>query len=253
MSLNGVSYSSMSSRKSFQIAIDGPVGAGKSTVAKLVADRLGFLFIDTGAMYRASALGALWHDQKSKIKDRNKNQTNALLVWQNEELVSGLVAELEIELKKPQGEEQDGRQVTVLLNGKDVSWEIRSDEMAEGASIVSQYPVVREVLVLKQQEMAHNNNVVMEGRDIGARVLPKAQLKIYLDAQVEERVRRKQGQLARLGSKQSKTDVREALVKRDKREMSRKTDPLRPAPDAWIFDTTGLTVEQVVDRISQEV
>lgn len=239
--------------KHFQIAIDGPVGAGKSTVAKLVAERLGFLFIDTGAMYRATALGALWQDQRSKIKDQNENKTNALSVWQSEDLVSELVGELEIELKKPQGKEQDGRQVTVLLNGKDVSWEIRSDEIAEGASIVSQYPVVREVLVFKQQAMAHDNNVVMEGRDIGTRVLPKAQLKIYLDARVEERVKRKQGQLARLGSKQSKTDVREALVKRDKREMSRKTDPLRPADDAWIFDTTGLTVEQVVDRICREV
>ncbi len=254
----------------FQIAIDGPVGAGKSTVAKLVADRLGFLFIDTGAMYRSVALGMLWQAleiperlapsghqaveaNKAGMKSLPALSSDAIKVWSDEELVSRTVSELEIELKKPRQEEQDGRQVTVVLNGQDVSWDIRTDLIAEGASLVSQYPVVREILVLQQQEIAADHNVVMEGRDIGTRVLPQAQLKIYLDARVEERIRRKQEQLTRLGSKQSKIEVKEALIKRDEREMNREIDPLRPATDAWIFDTTGLTVTQVVDRICREM
>lgn len=224
-------------RRTFQVAIDGPVGAGKSTVAKLTAERLRFVFIDTGAMYRCVALAA---------KRRNVD-------WKSEREIAKLAKKLEISLIRPRGARKDGRQVTVLLNGEDVSWEIRKPELGEGASVVSQYPEVREEMVALQQKMANGTNVIMEGRDIGTRVLPKAQLKIYMDASLGERVKRKQEQLRVMGQELPARTVKEQVVKRDTREMTREVDPLRPAEEAWMLDTTGLSVDQVVDIICQKV
>ena len=242
--------------KPFQIAIDGPVGAGKSTVAYLVAKRLGCLFIDTGAMYRAVALGViqgsgiknidLWQDRKKATKNEQVWGL-AVDVWEDEERVGEMVGEMEVELVKP--EENDDRKVTVLLGGVDVSGEIRNDLIGEGASIVSQFPVVREVLVAKQQLIAGGESVVMEGRDIGSRVLPEAQLKIFLTASEEERVMRKMSQSRLLGMRVVVKEVAENLRKRDEREMSREIDPLTPSHGSWIFDTTGLTIDEVVGRI----
>lgn len=225
------------SKKIFQIAIDGPVAAGKSTVAKMVAERLRFLYVDTGAMYRAVAMEA-----KKQGVD-----------WKNEEAVTELMSTLELELDKPNGGEQDGRLVTVLLDGKDVSNEIRTSEMGEGASVVGTYKGVREVLVAMQQNIAEGEWVVMEGRDIGSKVLPKAQLKIFLTASVDERVERKWQFLKSKGEKVSKKQVREDLMIRDEREMNRKIDPMRPTEDAWLFDTSGLCIDEVVNEIVGKV
>ena len=223
--------------KKIVIAIDGPAGSGKSTVARLLARRLGFMYLDTGAMYRAVALEALWEG----------------VDWEDEVEISGLVQDLNIVLEPPEGERKDGRKVTVILDGEDVSWEIRKTNIGEGASIVSQYPEVRKVLVERQKKMAENQSVVMEGRDIGTRVLPQASLKIYMDADLEIRAKRKLEELLKLGKKVSLEEVKEAILKRDRREMTRKIDPLRPANRAWILDTSDLRIGEVVDKICRRV
>lgn len=222
-------------RKYGQIAIDGPVAAGKSTVAKLVAAQLGFTYVDTGAMYRALALAAQEHD----------------ISWNNEEGIGRLIAEITIDLQPPNGGANDGRGVTVFLDGRDVSWAIRTTELGEGASIVSQYPVVRTVMGNLQQQIASNRNVVMEGRDIGTRILPKATLKIYMDADLNVRAQRKQEQLKKLGQQLSLEEVKEGIVSRDQREMSRAVDPLKPAADAVVLDTTDLAIGDVVATICE--
>jgi len=220
-------------RRFLQIAIDGPVGAGKSTVARLVAERLGILYVDTGAMYRALALAA---------KRRGVD-------WLDEKGVVEVLHKIEIKLESPLRGKGDGRNVTVLLTGEDVSWEIRGSDLGEGASVVSQYPEVRKTMVAMQKAIAANSAVIMEGRDIGTRVLPGAQIKIYMDADLEERVKRKAVQIRKLGQSSKISEIKKDVTTRDKREMTRKIDPLRPAKDAWILDTTGLSIEMVVDRI----
>ena len=220
-----------------QIAIDGPVASGKSTVAKLLSERLRLLYVDTGAMYRALALAA-----KNKRID-----------WGNQQEIVSLVSVVKIRLVKPQGERKDGRTVTVWLGNRDVSWEIRTQEIAEGASVVSQYGRVREVLVKQQQAMAKRQGVVMEGRDIGTRVLVNAPLKIFMSASVEKRVKWKRAQMKAQGQVLPMKSVREALLKRDRREMKRKVDPLRPAKGAWRLDTSELSIEEVVERIVERV
>lgn len=224
-------------KNSFQIAIDGPVAAGKSTAAKKVAERLGFLYVDTGAMYRAVALEA-----KRLGVD-----------WNDESEVTEMMNSLNLELVKPAEKELDGRLVTVLLDGEDVSWEIRSSEIAEGSSVVSTYPGVREVLVEMQRNIANGEDVVMEGRDIGTNVLPDAQLKIYMDAEVEERVKRKWEFMKKVGIETTLDEVREALLIRDDREMNRAIDPLKPAKDGWIYDTTNKSIDEVVVEIVNRV
>lgn len=227
----------MVSKSILQIAIDGPVAAGKSTVAKQLADELKLLYIDTGAMYRATALAA----NKQKV------------CWNDEAGLADMLDTLSIVLQKPNDEKIDGRKVTVLLNGKDVSWEIRTQEMGEGASVVSQFAKVRSVLVKKQQGLAKNNRVVMEGRDIGTRVLVDAAIKIFMTADVNQRVKWKQKDLEKIGQKLSIQEVRSGLVARDSREKKRKLDPLRPAKDAWILDTTELNIDEVVKLVVQRV
>lgn len=223
--------------KNFQITIDGPVGAGKSTVAKEVADRLNILYIDTGAMYRAMALFA--------------NNNNVKLT--DEKRITELVGNFKIEMHSPSGDNKDGRKITVIMGDKDISWDIRQSDLGEGASLVSQYSGVRERLVSLQQELARGQSVVMEGRDIGTRVLPDAEIKIYMDADVEERVVRKIDQLKKMGILGEYDDVKRDIATRDNREMTREIDPLRPAKDAWILDTTDLSVDEVVDRIVLKV
>ncbi len=224
--------------KHFQIAIDGPVAAGKSSVAKMVSKKLGLLYVDTGAMYRAVALKAM----------------RECIQWADEESVVELMSTLDLELDKPNGKESaDGRLVTVLLDEEDVSGTIRTSLIAEGASIVSTYAGVRAALVVMQQNIAEGEDVVMEGRDIGFRVLPKAQLKIYLDAKVDERVERKWEFLKKSGFGVSRKQVRADLLKRDNREMNREVDPLKPAKDAWHLDTTGKSLEDVVDEVVEKV
>lgn len=226
---------SISSKKSqvFHIAIDGPVAAGKGTVSRLVAERLGCVYVDTGAMYRTAALLAKEH----------------AIDFQEEDELAKIVSQADIDVRSPQGTERDGRLATVLLNGKDVSWEIRTEEISSGASKVASLSEVRRVLVEKQQKIAMDRDVVMEGRDITYRVLPEAQLKIYLTGSDIVRAKRRHMQLLTKGLDTQFEDVYSELIERDERDMNRKVDPLKVVPGAWTIDTSDLSIEQVVEII----
>ncbi|PWU23781.1 (d)CMP kinase [Candidatus Cerribacteria bacterium 'Amazon FNV 2010 28 9'] len=221
----------------FQIAIDGPVAAGKGTVSRLIAQRLQFLYVDTGAMYRASALIALRANipfaEEAKIVEEVKKHT--------------------IGMHAPTVEEQDGRLTTVLLDGEDVSWKIRTEQVSQGSSIVAAHKNLRAELVRQQQEIAKTQSVVMEGRDITFRVLPDAQLKIFLTATDTERARRRHIELLEKGQDVTFEQIHTDLLERDKRDMERDVDPLHIVPDAWVIDTSTLSIEQVVDLIVEKV
>jgi len=224
------------SEKFFQIAIDGPVGSGKSTVTRLVAQRLGFLYVDTGAMYRVVALLG---------KRRGAD-------FADEAAIAALLHETRIGLLPPTPEQKDGRLITVLVNGEDVSWQIRSVEVSKLVPQVAAMPTVRQKLVILQQEMARTNNVVMEGRDITYRVLPNANLKIYLTASDEVRALRRHEQLLQKGEEVALSDVAADLHSRDEMDMQRITDPLKIVAGAWVLDTSTLTIDQVVDLICEK-
>lgn len=223
--------------KSFQIAIDGPVAAGKGTVSRLVADRLDFLYVDTGAMYRMTALLGL----RQKID------------LSNEDKLLALVKKAEMRMRNPGAEEKDGRLSTVFLNGEDVSWKIRTEQVSQGSSQVAVHPKIRKELVKKQQLIASRNNVVMEGRDITSKVLPNADLKIYLTANEIVRAKRRHFELLSKGVDIEFEDVYQDLLERDERDMNRDVDPLKITPDAWVIDTSDLTINQVVKLIVAKV
>jgi CMP/dCMP kinase len=222
--------------KSFQIAIDGPVAAGCSTVARLVAERLGILYIDTGAMYRTAALLAMRNNIDLKDEDR----------------VTELIKKSKIELLKPTSVEQDGRLITILLDGEDISWQIRTDEISRNSAVVAKHPKLRKVLVEKQQEIAAKNDVIMEGRDITYKVLPNANLKIFLTGSEIIRARRKHIQKQSEGKDMSFQEVYQELLKRDKNDMERDIDPLKITEDVTVIDTSDLTIDQVVDMIEAQ-
>lgn len=215
------------------IAIDGPVAAGKGTVARLVAQRLGLLYVDTGAMYRTTALIAL------------RNDVDPV----NEPHVVELLKQSKIEMRNPLPEEQDSRLTTVLLNGEDISWEIRTEQVSQNSSKVASLKAVREHLVEKQQLIAENQDVVMEGRDITYKVLPNATLKIYLTASAETRAKRRHYELQTRGQDVTFEQVYEELQQRDDRDMNRVVDPLKITDDAWVIDSSNLTIEEVVELI----
>ncbi len=224
--------------QSFQIAIDGPVAAGKGTVSRLLAQKLGFLYVDTGAMYRATALLAI----RAKVKLGDEDQVVALLEK----------SELQMRNPKPP-KETDGRLTTVILDGEDVSWAIRTQKCSEGASKVAVLPKLRRVLVQKQQKIAASQNVVMEGRDITFRVLPEAQIKIFLTASVESRAERRHAQYLGKGVDISLEEVIAEIKERDERDTKRDADPLHVAKDAWVLDTSNLDIEEVVELIAAKV
>lgn len=225
-------------RKSFQIAIDGPVAAGKGTISRLLAQKLGFLYVDTGAMYRATALLAL----RQEISLDNENKVVALL------------EKSKLEMRNPvPPKELDGRLTTVILDGEDVSWAIRTQKCGDGASKVAVLAKLRRVLVKKQQEIAASQNVVMEGRDITFRVLPEANLKIFLTASIEARAARRHTQYLTKGVDISIEEVIKEIAERDERDMARDTDPLHVVDDAWTIDTSELSIEEVVDLIAERV
>lgn len=219
--------------QSFQIAIDGPVAAGKGTISRLVADRLGFLYVDTGAMYRVTGL----------LADR------AGVSIDDEDALVQLVEKASIQMRNPSETEKDGRLTTVLVNDIDESWSIRTEKIGDLASKVATYQEVRAVLVAKQQKIAKSQNVVMEGRDITYRVLPDAQLKIYLTANEIVRAKRRQFQLQTRGMLAEFEEVYQELLERDKRDSQRTTDPLTIVPEAWVIDSSDLSIDQVVDII----
>lgn len=223
--------------KPFHIALDGPVAAGKGTVARLVAERLGFLYVDTGAMYRMTAYLALEND----------------VSFDDEGKLVELIENSKMEMRNPTEEEKDGRLTTVFLDGDDVSWKIRTEAVGVGASAVAKLAKVRQVLVKKQQEIASKQDVVMEGRDITYRVLPNASLKIYLTADDVIRAKRRHFQLQSRGDNVGFDEVYEDLLKRDQQDMSRENDPLKITEDSWKVDTSDLAVEHVVDLIVAKV
>lgn len=217
-----------------QIAIDGPVSSGKSTISKLVAKRLGLLYVDTGAMYRTVAL----HCLRQGIDLTNK------------EMVCERVKENKLHFEfLPAEEKNDGRNCTILLNGEDVSWAIRDKEPTWGSSVVAKYDCVRKYLVHKQKEIAKGNDVIMEGRDITYRVLPNANVKIFLTASDMVRALRRQIHLLEHGQNGGLTKIREEIRARDQQDMTRRLDPLKKIPDAIKVDTSEMTIEEVVERI----
>jgi CMP/dCMP kinase len=217
----------------FHIALDGPVAAGKGTVARLVAQRLKFLYVDTGAMYRTTALLAL------------ENNTDPA----DEDALVKLLDKCTMEMRNPSVDEQDGRLTTVLLDGEDVSWKIRTEEVGQNSSKVASLKKVRENLVKKQQKIAVGQNVIMEGRDITYKVLPDAQIKIFLTASDETRAKRRHLELQMRGKDISFEQVYNDLLERDKRDMERAVDPLQIVEGSWVLDTTQLSIEEVVELI----
>jgi cytidylate kinase len=217
--------------KRLTIAIDGPSGAGKSTVGRALAKRLGYLYIDTGAMYRAVALKV--NEKAELLGDESK--------------LYALVSSLRITFVGK------GNETAVLCNGKDVTMAIRSPKMSRLASDVSRKKVVREALVQKQREMATGGGVVLEGRDIGTVVFPDAEIKFYLDANTEERGRRRFKELVEKGIKVDFNETVEEVRKRDHNDMSRTISPLRKAEDAFLIDSTGRTVEEIVEEMVDRV
>ncbi|MGD1046267.1 MAG: (d)CMP kinase [Bacteroidota bacterium] len=213
--------------KKITIAIDGPAASGKSTTAKLVAHKMGYLHIDTGAMYRAITLKAL--DEKIDLNDKKEivhlAQTSAV--------------RLEVE---------DGT-TKVFLDGTEVTKRIRTQLVNRSVSTVSSYTGVRDVMVQEQQQIAASGGVVLEGRDIGTVVLPKAELKIFMVASVEERARRRKKDLAQVGIEAHQDDLIKEIAARDQKDSTREVSPLRKAPDAIELDTSHLTIEEQVDFI----
>lgn len=214
------------------VAIDGPAASGKSTVGEALAARLGYLYFDTGAMYRAITWLAL--AQGAPVSD--------------EAQVTALAETAQIDVLSAVGD--DGRQYTVLVNGEDATWAIREPAVAANVSQVSAYSGVRAALVAQQRRLAARGRIVMVGRDIGTVVLPDAPLKVYLDASVEERARRRWLEEQSRDGQRSYDEVLAALRLRDEIDSTRAVAPLRPAADAVIVDSTNLPVEQVVERIA---
>ena len=213
------------------IAIDGPAASGKSTLAKNLASALGYLYFDTGVMYRAVTLAALKSD--TPVED--------------ESAVSAIANELDLDVLPPSSD--DGRQCDVLMDGEDVTWEIRSPAVDENVSQVSMYPGVREAMTRRQREIGLRGSVVMVGRDIGTVVLPEAELKIYLDASVEARANRRYEESLGRGNSVNVDVILAGMRERDRLDSTRALAPLRPAEDAVIIDSTELSVHEVLEKV----
>lgn len=215
-----------------RIAIDGPAGSGKSTVGEQLARRLGYLYIDTGAMYRALAWLAL-HDQ---------------IALDNSEALANLARHAKIVISRPQV--ADGRQYTVTVRGRDVTWDIRNTAVTNAVSQASSHPAVREILVAQQRDMARQGHVVMVGRDIGSVVLQDAELKIYLTAGLEERARRRYAELQeRLGEHNPALPTFEVVMRDIQQRDAVDHAHMQPASDAIIIETDHLTIQQVLEAI----
>jgi CMP/dCMP kinase len=217
--------------KKIAIAIDGPAAAGKSTVAKIVASKLSYIYIDTGAMYRAITLKAL----ENSVDVHDENSLEVLLKSTDIKLI----------------QQEDGQRV--LLDGRDVTTEIRSKEVTNNVSYVSQHPKVRVDMVNRQQKLAELRGVVMDGRDIGTKVIPDAEVKIFLVASVEERAKRRHTENLNKGFPSDLEELKKDIEKRDLIDSQRDASPLVKAEDAIEIDTTSLTIEEVAEGILMEV
>ncbi len=213
------------------IAIDGPAGAGKSTIGALVAERLGYLFLDTGAMYRAVALAAL---ERSIDPDDG-------------ERLSALARDLRINIGPPTV--RDGRAYTVLLDGRDVTWDIRDARIDRVVSQVARIPGVRDAMLGQQRALAARGRVVMVGRDIGTVVLPDAERKIFLTASAAERARRREEELQSRGEQRPRQELLHEILRRDQLDSERAVAPLKAAVDAIVVETDGESVGQALDRV----
>ena len=213
------------------IAIDGPAGAGKSSVAKAVAAKLGFIYVDTGALYRSIGVNALRHGIKTD----------------DAEAVIALLPETKVELRYIDGAQR------VFLNGEDVSEAIRMPEASMAASNVSAIPAIRTFLLDLQRDMARNNNVIMDGRDIGTVILPDAQYKFFLTASAEVRADRRFKELKEKGIDVDYNALLEEIIQRDYNDSHRETAPLRQADDAILIDSSNMTLEESINAIADRV
>ena len=211
----------------YNIAIDGPAGAGKSTIAKMAAKKLDFIYVDTGAMYRAMALYFLRREIDAK----------------DEKKIAEACQHINVTIAYQEGEQQ------VLLNGENVNAFIRTEEVSMMTSNTSKYPAVREKLLYLQRELAAANNVIMDGRDIGTCVLPDAELKIYLTASASERAKRRYLEQKERGVESDLAQIERDIIARDEQDMNREIAPLKQAEDAIYLDTSDMTIEEVVTKI----
>ncbi len=212
---------------SFIVAIDGPAGSGKGTIAKILGEKLNLLNIDTGAMFRCVALEVF--RKKISIND--------------EEKIKEILENINIELENVDGKSK------VILNGEDVSLDIRTEEISKFVSPISTLKIVRDKLLILQRKIAENKDVVMEGRDIGSVVFPKANVKIYLDASPEERAKRRVKQNEEKGLESNYDIILNDIIERDKRDSTREIAPLKKVEDAILVDTTNMKIEEVVETI----
>ncbi len=211
----------------FNIAIDGPAGAGKSTIAKKIAKKLGFIYVDTGAMYRAIGLYLL---------EKGVN-------YEDEQQIGRAIQDIQIAISYRDGEQQ------VMLNGENVSAKIRTEEVGNMASKTSKYSVVREKLLELQRSLASSADVLMDGRDIGTCILPNADLKIFLTADAGVRAKRRYLELTEKGISCNIEDIEKDIIERDRRDTTRAIAPLKKAEDAVEVDTSHMTIDEVVDTI----
>ena len=211
----------------YNIAIDGPAGAGTSTIAKMAAKKLDFIYVDTGAMYRAMALYFLRREIDAK----------------DEKKIAEACEHINVTIAYQEGEQQ------VLLNGENVNAFIRTEEVSMMTSNTSKYPAVREKLLYLQRELAAANNVIMDGRDIGTCVLPDAELKIYLTASASERAKRRYLEQKERGVESDLAQIERDIIARDEQDMNREIAPLKQAEDAIYLDTSDMTIEEVVTKI----
>ena len=215
----------------YSIAIDGPAGAGKSTIARAIAQRIGFIYVDTGAMYRAIALYFLRRG----------------IDGDDREAVAAECPDIRVTLEY----DDSGRQ-QVILNGENVSDSIRTPEVSKMASKTSAIPEVRASLLQLQRDLAESANVLMDGRDIGTHVLPDATLKIFLTASADVRAKRRYDELVEAGSSCNYEQIREDIILRDKQDMEREIAPLKKAEDAVLVDSSDMTVEEVIETVIRE-
>lgn len=218
-------------KKLFTITLDGPAASGKSTLGERLAKALNFIYLDTGVMYRAVTLAAL--NKKVEID--------------NEELVTQVAEEIDLDIRSASVD--DGRSNDVILDGEDVTWDIRLPEVEAYVSQVSAFKGVRVAMTQKQREIGERGGIVMVGRDIGTVVLPNAEIKLYLDASVEERARRRHLELINRGKQSDFEFVLDDLKRRDKIDSSREIAPLKPADDALMIDSDNMNADEVYKYI----
>lgn len=215
----------------YQLAIDGPASSGKSTIAKILAKNFNLVYVDTGAMYRAVTLYAKQNG----------------VAYEEEKAIEKLLKNFRVTFKST----NEGQKV--FINGEDVTFDIRTPEIANNVSLVSSYAEVRSQMTQQQRDITMSNGVVMDGRDIGTTVLPNANLKIYLVANVEERANRRFKENVEKGINTPLDVLKQEIIDRDKKDSTRKISPLTKAKDAIEVDTTGMTIDEVVERISKEI